>query len=163
MSSSSLVTGALPLGSIGSPQPGHRTTGKVSSASLPMLRSPESRQYELIARLWRFPADVRKAAAVTFLQPVNRKTASWTAAIKIPDHRTVSPQSLVRMPRSGMSLVIPNSPIPDSARKCEDSEPRLEDGANSRGPRRHLDHQRWVARSLRVTQKCSSPGLWGCG
>src|SRR6266516_1792983 len=88
MSSSSLVTGALPLGSIGSPQPGHRTTGKVSSASLPMLRSPESRQYELIARLWRFPADVRKAAAVTFLQPVNRKTASWTAAIKIPDHRT---------------------------------------------------------------------------
>src|SRR5216683_7373610 len=101
MSSSSLVTGALPLGSIGSPQPGHRTTGKVSSASLPMLRSPESRQYELIARLWRFPADVRKAAAVTFLQPVNRKTASWTAAIKIPDHRTVSPQSLARVPRSG--------------------------------------------------------------
>ena len=37
------------------------------------------------------------------------------------------------MPRSGMSLLIPNSPIPDSARKCEDSEPRLEDGANSRG------------------------------
>src|SRR6266571_7289501 len=84
MSSSSLVTGALPLGSIGSPQPGHRTTGKVSSASLPMLRSPESRQYELRARLWRFPADVRKAAAVTFLQPVNRKTASWTCPYRKP-------------------------------------------------------------------------------
>src|SRR6266699_5290687 len=104
-------------------------------------------------RLWRFPADVQKAVAVTFLQPVNRKPASWTAAIKIPDHRTVSPQSLARVPRSGLILLISNSPIPDSARKCEDSEPRLEDGANSRGPRRHLDHQRWVARSLRVTQK----------
>ncbi len=37
MSSSSLVTGAAPLGCIGSPQPGHRTTGKVSEASLPIL------------------------------------------------------------------------------------------------------------------------------
>ena len=62
---------------------------------------PESRQRELIALLWPFPADVGKAVAVTFLQPVNRKTASWTAAIKIPDHRTVSPQSLARVPRSG--------------------------------------------------------------
>jgi hypothetical protein len=37
MSSSSLVTGAAPLGCMGSSQPGHRTTGKVSSASLPIL------------------------------------------------------------------------------------------------------------------------------
>src|SRR6266566_6343665 len=101
MSSNSLVTGTMPLGCIRSSQPGHRTTGNVSSASLPMLRSPESRQHELIALLWPFPADVGKAVAVTFLQPVNRKTASWTAAIKIPDHRTVSPQSLARVARSG--------------------------------------------------------------
>ena len=60
-----------------------------------------------------------------------------------------------------MSLLIPNSPIPDSARKCEDSEPRLEDGANSRGPRPHMDHQRWVARSLRVTQKVFVPRSLG--
>src|SRR5439155_18393176 len=60
-----------------------------------------SRQHELIALLWPFPADVGKAVAVTFLQPVNRKMTSWTAAIKIPDHRTVSPQRLARVPRSG--------------------------------------------------------------
>src|SRR6266487_4983001 len=61
----------------------------------------ESRQRELTAALWRFPADAGKTVAVTFLQRVDRKTASWTAAIKIPDHRTVSPQSLARVPRSG--------------------------------------------------------------
>src|SRR6266566_8234797 len=44
MSSSSLVTGALPLGCIGSPQPGHRTTGKVADASLPILRGPYRRR-----------------------------------------------------------------------------------------------------------------------
>src|SRR6266550_4040760 len=37
MSSSSLVTGAAPLGCIASSQPGHRTTGKLSGASLPIL------------------------------------------------------------------------------------------------------------------------------
>ena len=143
MSSSSLVTGALPLGSIGSPQPGHRTTGKVSSASLPMLRSPESRQYELIARLWRFPADVRKAAAVTFLQPVNRKTASWTAAIKIPDHRTVSPQSLVRVPRSGSGRA--DGRIREAAHAAERSVGRSAeisgDAAASRASRQRVDRR----------------------
>src|SRR6266851_5849657 len=143
MSSSSLVTGALPLGSIGSPQPGHRTTGKVSSASLPMLRSPESRQYELIARLWRFPADVRKAAAVTFLQPVNRKTASWTAAIKIPDHRTVSPQSLVRVPRSGSGRA--DGRIREAAHAAERSVGRSAeisgDAAASRASRQRADRR----------------------
>ena len=63
--------------------------------------TPESRQRELTAALWRFPADAGKTVAVTFLQRVDRKTASWTAAIKIPDHRTVSPQSLLSVPRSG--------------------------------------------------------------
>src|SRR6266536_624998 len=43
MSSSSLVTGAAPLGCIGSSQPGHRTTGNVSSASLSILSSPKSK------------------------------------------------------------------------------------------------------------------------
>src|SRR6266852_8226815 len=63
--------------------------------------TPKSRQRELTAALWRFPADAGKTVAVTFLQRVDRKTASWTAAIKIPDHRTVSPQSLLSVPRSG--------------------------------------------------------------
>ena len=56
MSSSFLVTGTIPLGCMGSPQPGHRTTGKVSGASLSILRSPKSTRAKLIAGLWRFPA-----------------------------------------------------------------------------------------------------------
>jgi hypothetical protein len=160
MSSSSLVTGAAPLGCMGLRSQDIGQQARFLALRCPFF-PPESRQHELTAALWRFPAGAGKTVAVTFLQPVNRKTASWTAAIKIPDHRTVSPQSLARMPRSGMSLLIPNSPIPDSARKCEDSEPRLEDGANSRGPRPHLGHQRWVARSLRVIQKVFVPRSLG--
>jgi hypothetical protein len=56
MSSSSLVTGTIPLGCMGSPQPGHRTTGKVSGASLSILLSPKSTRAKLIAGSWRFPA-----------------------------------------------------------------------------------------------------------
>ncbi len=71
MSSSSLVTGTMLLGCIGSSQPGHRTIGKVSGAlSIPR---PESRQHESIGALWHFPADVGKAVAVTFLQPGEQK------------------------------------------------------------------------------------------
>jgi hypothetical protein len=71
-------------------------------AAIPRIQAV---RVSLIACLWGFPADVGKAVAVTFLQPVNRKTASWAAAIKIPDHRTVSPQSLARVPRSGSGRV----------------------------------------------------------
>src|SRR5262249_60809956 len=39
--------------------------------------------------------------AVTFLQQGNRKTAIWSAATKIPDHRSLSSQGLTMVPGLG--------------------------------------------------------------
>src|SRR6266536_2327428 len=57
MSSSSLVTGAAPLCCIGSSQPGHRTTGKVSEASLPILPPgiKGSTSYQLLCGVFQHP------------------------------------------------------------------------------------------------------------